>query len=322
VIGEIAVPTSVVGPPTSVAIAPDESFALITSAFRIDPADAKKTIPDDRLSVIDLKSSPPKVIATLTVGKGAAGVSINRAGTLALVANRSEGTVTVLGISGKTLNPISTIQLGDAKSGPSHPAFTRDGKMALVSRDGDSKISVLAIEGNTVTYTKRDVHAGQRPYGLDVSSHGDVALVANIGLGTGDADTMSVIDIKAVPPRVVETVSVGQTPEGLKISPDGKYVAVTVMNGSNKPKNSPFYAENGWVQVWRINGTSLRKASQAPVGKWCQGAVWSKNSRNLFVQCMVEKEILNFDVSSAGALKAAGSIKTNAGPAGIRTSEP
>jgi hypothetical protein len=46
----------------------------------------------DKLSVIDLKVKPPTVIATLESGLGAAGVSINNAGTLALVANRSEGT--------------------------------------------------------------------------------------------------------------------------------------------------------------------------------------------------------------------------------------
>jgi len=47
--------------------------------------------------VIDLKSSPPRILATLQAGAGAAGVSINRAATLALVANRNEGTV--LGVS-------------------------------------------------------------------------------------------------------------------------------------------------------------------------------------------------------------------------------
>src|SRR6476619_5600697 len=77
VIAEIEVPTSVIGPPLSVAVARDESFALVTAASKIDPADPKKTVPDDKLSVIDLKASPPKVSAQLQAGKGAAGVSIN-----------------------------------------------------------------------------------------------------------------------------------------------------------------------------------------------------------------------------------------------------
>ena len=49
-----------------------------------------------------------------------------------------------------------------------------------------------------------------------------MAVVANIGRGGGDNDTVSVIDLQARPPRVVETFTVGQTPEGIKLSPDGK----------------------------------------------------------------------------------------------------
>ncbi|MGY3356618.1 DNA-binding beta-propeller fold protein YncE [Bradyrhizobium sp. GM0.4] len=45
----------------------------------------------------------------MQAGAGAAGVSINRAGTLALVANRSEGTVSVFTISGGTLAPVGKI---------------------------------------------------------------------------------------------------------------------------------------------------------------------------------------------------------------------
>src|SRR3712207_9593935 len=78
-----------VGPPGSVAIAPDESFALVTSAMKVDPADPTKMAPDDKLSVIDLKSSPPKVVDTVTVGKGAAGVSINKYGPPALESGRA-----------------------------------------------------------------------------------------------------------------------------------------------------------------------------------------------------------------------------------------
>ncbi|MEA2918298.1 MAG: hypothetical protein QOJ15_10379, partial [Bradyrhizobium sp.] len=159
VVAELPAPASVVGPPASVAIAPDESFALVTGAMKVDPADPTKAIADDKLTVIDLKSAPPKILATLQAGAGAAGVSINRAATLALVANRNEGTVSVFTISGNTLTPAGKIALGDAKSGPSHAIFSRDGATALVTRDGDSRISVLSVDGAKVEYTKRDLYS-------------------------------------------------------------------------------------------------------------------------------------------------------------------
>src|SRR5438552_18338521 len=205
VLAELQAPASVVRPPLSVAVARDESFALVTGASKVDPSDPKKTVPDDKLTVIDLKASPPKVSAQLQAGKGAAGVSMNRAGTLALVANRSEGTVSVFSIAGNSLTPVGKVNLGDDKSGPSHVAITPDGKTALVTRDGDNKISVLSIDGNKVEDTKRE--AGIHPYGLGIHPNGKDAVVANIGVGSGDADSVSLIDIEAKPAGVVQTVT-------------------------------------------------------------------------------------------------------------------
>src|SRR4051812_41320616 len=52
VLGEVKAPATVVGPPQSVAIAKDESFAIVTGGMKIDPADPKKFAPDDKVSVI------------------------------------------------------------------------------------------------------------------------------------------------------------------------------------------------------------------------------------------------------------------------------
>src|SRR6266704_4447413 len=114
---------SVVGPPLSVALTPDESLALVGSSSRVDPNDPTKTVPDTRVSVIDLKASPPAVIATLEAGRSAAGISITRQGTLALVANRSAGTVSVFTIQGKTVTPLGRVTIADEKSGTSHVTF-------------------------------------------------------------------------------------------------------------------------------------------------------------------------------------------------------
>jgi DNA-binding beta-propeller fold protein YncE len=320
VLAEIPAPGSVVGPPFSVALTPDESLALVGSSSKIDPSDPTKTVPDTRISVIDLKASPPAVITTLEAGKGAAGISVNRQGTLALVANRSEGTVSVFSISGKTVTPVGKVTIADEKAATAHAAITPDGKMALVTRDGDHKISVLKIDGTNVEYTKRDINAGLRPYGVDVSSKGDFAAVANIGVGQGDADTVSLIDVRATPPRVVETISVGQTPEGIKVSPDGRYVAVVVMNGSNKAKDSPFYADNGKLVILRAANMKLTKVAEAPIGHWSQGAAFSPDGKTILVGNMVEKDVQVFAFDGR-ALKQVGRIKVNGGPAAVRTAE-
>jgi DNA-binding beta-propeller fold protein YncE len=322
VLGEVKAPSSVIGPPLNVAVTPDESLALVTASMKVDPADPTKQAPDNRMSVIDLSVSPPKVIAELEAGKSPAGLSINRQGTLALVANRGDGTVSVFAISGKTVTPIGKVTLGDDKIGVSHVAISPDGKTALATRDGDHMISVLSIEGNKVEYTKRDMMAGLKPYALDIGGDGAVAVVGNDGRGNGDADTISVIDLKSSPPRVVETLTVGQTPEGVLFSPDGKIVAVTVMNGSNKPRESPFYANNAKLLLYRLEGTRLVPAGAAWLGHWPQGIAFSADGKTILAQNMVEKEIWVYQWDGTTLRDTRQRIKTNGGPCGIRTAPP
>jgi len=320
VVGELKAPSSVVGPPQNVAVAPDESIALVSANTKLDPGDPKKTVPDNRVSVIDLKANPPVVIATLESGLGPAGISINRAGTLALVANRNEGTVSVFTISGKTVTPAGKVNFGNPTSGPSSAAFSPDGKMALVSRDGDHKISVLTIDGNKVEDTKQPITGGFRPYAIQVSPKGDVAIAGNQGGNAGDIDTIDVIDLKGKAPRVVHTLDVGQIVEGLAFSNDGNYVALTAQDGSARAPSHPFYNENGLVVVFSVNGTDLTKVAEARVGKWNQGVVWSRDGKTLLTQSMVDRSlwVLSFDGKN---LKVAGEIKVNGGPEGLRTAE-
>ena len=303
-----------------VAVAPDESIALVAASTKIDPSDPKKTVPDNRLSVIDLKASPPAVIATLELGVSPAGVSFSPDGKLVLVTNRGDGTVSVLTVNGKTLTPTGKIQLGDAKSGPSHVAFLPDGKRALVTRDGDHRISVLSVDGSKVEDTKAYMVAGIRPYSISISSKGDLAVLTNQGGGQGDTDIISVIDLKKNPPRIVESHSVGQIPEGAAFSPDGSHVAVTIQNGSNKPKSHQSYNDHSVVMVYRVEGGKLTLAAEAKVGGWGQGVVWSRDGKTLLAQSMLDKalDVLSFDGKS---LKVTGQIKVPGGPAGIRTVE-
>ena len=58
-------------------------------------------------------------------------------------------------------------------------------------------------------------------------------------------------------------------------------------------------------------------AADADVGKWCQGIAWSKDSRTILAQCMVEEEIIAFRFSgvTGKALTRAGVIKTKGGKA-------
>jgi DNA-binding beta-propeller fold protein YncE len=86
------------GPPVNLAITPDQHLALVANSLDwIKDGDAWKGGPDNKIYVIDLTTSPPQQIGTVEAGKQASGMAINHAGTLALVTNRAEDSVTVPG---------------------------------------------------------------------------------------------------------------------------------------------------------------------------------------------------------------------------------
>jgi hypothetical protein len=96
VVAEIPVPGSVVGPPMSVAITPDQGLALVTSSTKKDPADATKTVPDNRLTVVDLRATPP-------AGRWSQGIAFSAASRTILVRNMVEKEIYVLRWDGSTL---------------------------------------------------------------------------------------------------------------------------------------------------------------------------------------------------------------------------
>ena len=323
VVAEVQAPVSVVGPPLSVAVTPDEGLALVTASNKIDPTDPTKQTPHNRLSVIDLKASPPKAIATLEAGRGAGGISINRQGTLALVSNIVDGTVSVFTIQGRTVTSAGTVEVGGPKAGGGMVAIAPDGKTALVSRNADNRVSILAIDGSRVEYTKRDMTAGVRPVVLDIASSGAFAIVGSLAGGpSGDSDSVSLIDLTAKPPRVVDTIGVlGPTAEGLKISPDGSVVAVVVHNGSNQAKESPFYNDGGKLVIVRVTGKTLSRVAEAPIGHWSQGAAFSPDGKTILVGNMIEKDYWVFQWNGTTLRDTGQRVKMNGGPVAIRIAE-
>lgn len=298
ILGSVEVPHSVAGPPNALGITPDGRFAIVPSNQRIDPASPTGTSFDDRLSVVDLSARPMRVTQTLTVGSGPAGVSVNAAGTHVLVAHRNTGNVTLFRLSAGQLTETASLNITTPAAIIASAVFTPDGRHALVTRYGEAMVTVIVVEGDTLRRAGRDITTGVNPYGLVITPDGRSAVVANIGRGQGDADTISLIDLTGPVAtwRVVETVTVGQTPEGLALNRDGTMLAVTVMNGSNKPATSPFRGE-GQVQLWRIarQGTPrLARITIANVGHWSQGPAFSADGRRLVVQNMVERNLSVF----------------------------
>jgi DNA-binding beta-propeller fold protein YncE len=322
-VGTVEAPTSVVGSPTAVWISPDESWAIITAATQIDPADPTKIVDDDRVSVIDLRASPPKVTQTAHAGKGANEISVSPDGKLALVANRAEGTLSVFTVSGKQLTASGgKVDLGNPKSMPSSVKFLPDGKTALVTLYGDDAVGVLHVSGSGVTLDKQRIVTGVNPYTMDISGDGKIAVVGNMGGGgNGEICTVSLIDLAPGVFRTVDTVAVPSSPEGIKLSPDGKFVAVASVDGTTKPSDSPLFHDHGRLWVLAIANNRMKPVAEAKTGRWSQGVAFSKDGHTIMVESMIDHGLDVFRWNGT-TLTPGPTVDVKGGAAAIRTSWP
>lgn len=279
IVATLPLKNSIVGPPVNVDIDPTGSVALVADSVDVvKEGEALKQVPDNKLYVIDLKASPPKLAATVTVGKQPSGLSFSPSGKMALVANRGDNSISVLSINGTDVKVTDTVAMPDSVS---HVVFTPDGKRALAARSAASKLSVLDIAGDKVTYNKFDLPTGQWPYNVVVAPNGKTALLNETGNGgssDGNVDTTSVIDLEANPPRVIDKVVVGDGPEGLAMSPKGDLAVAAILNGSNS-KKAFFYKKNATLSVLKIDGKKVTKTQDVELGGLTEAVLFTPDGK-------------------------------------------
>jgi len=322
-IATIPLDNSIIGPPTNLAVTPNHELALVANSVNAEkkPDGSYGVVSDDRLFVINLKANPPAVVDTLHLGKRPSGMAINAAGTLALVTNRDDGTISVLSINGKTVKVAETVTVGDGKDNVSAVAIAPDGKRALFTKPSANKIGVLAIDGDKVTYDKHDLPVGIFPYNVAISPKGTIALTADNGNGgtsDGNVDTVSVIDLQANPIRVINHITVGDSPEGLVISPKGDLAITVEARGSNYAKSSWFHHPSGAVTVLHIDGTTVTHAGELNVGTFPEGAVFSADGSHIYVGNFIDSDLSVLSVADGKVSDTGHPFKLPGQPASMR----
>jgi DNA-binding beta-propeller fold protein YncE len=312
------VPGSVVGPPLSVAITPDESLALVASSSKLDPADPTKLVPDDRVTVIDLKDK--KILDTIKTGAGAAGLSITKDGKHAYVSNRMAGTISILSIDGKKVGLVKTVPLATPEALVSHIALTPDGKMGVATRNGDGKVVLVKLGDDAITEAAT-VDVAPRPYAAAVTPDGKTAVVGSLGDPKSNG-MLTIIDLSSTPPgKIVGTADIGhESLEGMMMSADGKWIAGVAHAGSTRPKEAPQYKPTGVVVLYKLDGGKLTKVSEAPIGAWSQGAAFSKDGKTLVVGNMIQKNMQVFKNDDGKLTDTGQTIPTGGGAAAVRAS--
>ena len=314
----LPVPATVVGPPGSVALTSDSRTAIVTAGQVVGTSGAP--VPGDVVSVIDLsRPKAPKLVQTLHAGTGAAGVAINPAGTLALVANTGADSLSVFTIAGGRLTPAGTLAL-EPKSRPVDVGFA-DARTAYVVAQGANRLIRLSLDGTKIL-PAGEIAVGAQPYSLALRPGTGIAYVSHLGGRAPGGPpgpklgSVGIIDLTAG--RMVDQIDTGVTPEHVGMSPSGRFLEVTVNNGSTAPAASAAFHDHGMMTVYRVDGARLAPAAETRTGRWCQGAVWSEDERRLLLQCSLAKqiEIYRFD---GRALTPEAPITFDARPGAIAT---
>jgi DNA-binding beta-propeller fold protein YncE len=130
-------------------------------------------------------------------------------------------------------------------------------------------------------------------------------LIANVFGGVpGKTDKGATVMFDTKANRLVDVQDVGALPEHVAISPDGKFAAIVVGNGSATVRNGKDYdSVFGKLVIFGIAKGKLTHITDAALGHACQGAVWSADGKRLLVQCSVERDIrtLDFDGKTLAA---------------------
>jgi DNA-binding beta-propeller fold protein YncE len=320
-IATIPLINSIIGPPTNLAVTPARDIALVANSVIPSGEGADyKLVSDDKVYIVDLKANPPAVAGSVAVGKRPSGMAITADGKFALVTNRDDGTISVLSISGKEVKVTDTVSVGAGTDHVSGVAITTDMKRALATKPAANKIALLTFDAGKLTYDKRDLPTGIFPYNVVISPNGKLALTAdngNNGQSDGNIDMVSVIDLEANPPRVVDHIAVADSPEGLVFSPKGDIAVAIDAQGSNFPKDTWFYHPTGMVSVLKVDGKEVSLAGEYPVGVFPEGAVFSADGSYLYVGNFIDQDLSILKVDG-DKLKDAGRFKLPGHPASMR----
>ena len=129
------------------------------------------------------------------------------------------------------------------------------------------------------------------PTNLDISPNGSIALVADAMTVTDDngtrklapADKLFVIDLKANPPKLAQTVTVGKQPSGLSFSPKGDMALV-----ANRA--------DGAISVLKIDGTNVTQTGTVPISPGVSHVVFAPDGKHALALKSPDNKVALLDI--------------------------
>lgn len=313
-----AVPNTVLGPPSNVAVTPDGRYALVADSIALDPSRRTGWAPARGIHVVDLAARPPRVVGHAEAGLQPSGIAISRDGTRVVVAERAGGSVSAFRLDGQRLAPAGGVVFTAATNEVSDVAFSPDGRTVLAAVTQGGHLQVLRWTDAGLQVSDRKVSTYGKPYRVVFTPDGRHVLASGAGHGNGDdTDALTVVEVRGDAFRTVDFVPLASGPESFDISPDGRWVAAVLMNRSNIGRSTPGWRDHGVIVLVERRGDRFVRRQELPTGAIPEGVVFTPDGRHLVVQCHPDRELRLYELRR-GALRDTGQrVRVPGMPSGI-----
>jgi YVTN family beta-propeller protein len=171
---------------------------------------------DDTLMVFDTPSN--NRLATIKVGHEPHEVAVTPDGRKAYVSNVGDRSLTVVDL---TRNVVARTLRPDRVDKPHGLAVTPDGRWLVVTSEGSHRIYLMNVARDSVERVITTTQAGTHMIAL--SNDGHRAWLAN-----RESDTLTEYEVASL--HLLRTLKVGPGPEGIAMSPNGRWVVTALQN--------------------------------------------------------------------------------------------
>ena len=124
--------------------------------------------------------------------------------------------------------------------------------------------------------------------------------------------------MQAAPPRVIDKVVVGDSPEGFAISPTGRMAVAVLIEGSNSAKTAWYYHPRASVVALKIDGKKVTKTGSVEVGRLPEGVAFSRDGRYVYVGNYMDRNVSILKVEGDRLVDTGKTLQLPGQPAAMR----
>lgn len=256
------------------------------------------------------------VIKKIKVGKEPHDIAVSPDQRFVATGNFRDGTVSI--INTQTLSVEKTLKTGKGAHGV---AFDPRGNFLFVANSKDSTLSVI----ETSTFSKQTkIYTGNSPEYVGVTKDGANIFTTDLG----DKGSVTILTNKGFQSKILKTVALGIDTHGWAVSPDGKEVLITNLDGStayfldavsfkktyydmDTPTEFAAFLNNDelWLTniathyVSIVDRTQNRIVDRIKVGETPHGITFSNDKSLAFAALYEPGEIVILDVSERKIIK-------------------